>query len=172
MCHRGKENKGTASAIIASMCACSCAVLIMLLKAGLWRQPLTWPIPSNPQIWRSKALIKWCIHWPDSSKSWNHVLSILYIWLTDNSWSAWCNLQSHSVWLKQKNPRLWGSFLVMLVVLNIWEKQKDTVEFSVLQDSNRYLWKYFLFFTLLWPKEDYFHWHLKWCIQKSSAPHL
>lgn len=45
----------------------------------------------------------------------------------------------------------------MLVVLNIWEKQKDTMEINVLQHSNRYLGKYFLVLTPLWLKEDYFH---------------
>lgn len=45
-------------------------------------------------------------------------------------------LANHTVYgLKQKNPRLWGSFLVTLVLLNSWEKQKDTVKFNALPDS-------------------------------------
>lgn len=97
----------------------------------------TWPIPSNPQIWRSKTRIKWSIHWPDNSKSWNRVLSILCIWLTDIFWNACCISSIPQCVIetkknKKQNPRLWGSFLV----LNIWEKQEDIADFSVLQDSN------------------------------------
>lgn len=64
-------------------------------------------IPSSPQIWRSKTLIEWSIHWPDNSESWNDVLFILFIWLTANFWSVWCNQPiTQSMDWNKKNSRI------------------------------------------------------------------